>query len=74
MPAFEPRAGWLGKGWIAGNSGCRRPVLLVAPVLMTAGIEVGLEEIRVQNEIKRRSTVFPATVAESLPGEREPPP
>jgi len=37
--------------------------VLVAPVLMTAGIVVGVQEIRVQNEIKRRSTVFPVTVA-----------
>jgi hypothetical protein len=37
--------------------------VLVAPVLMTAGIVVGVQEIRVQNEIRRRSTVFPAQVA-----------
>jgi hypothetical protein len=37
--------------------------VLVAPVLMTAGIVVGVQEIRVQNEIRHRSTVFPATVA-----------
>ena len=43
--------------------------VLVAPVLMTAGIVVGVEEIRAQNEIKRRSTVFPATVA----ADQEPP-
>jgi hypothetical protein len=43
--------------------------VLVAPVLMTAGIVVGVEEIRVQNEIRRRSTAFPAQVAadEELP-------
>lgn len=37
--------------------------VLVAPVLMTAGIVVGVQEIRVQNEIRHRSTVFPVTVA-----------
>ena len=37
--------------------------VLVAPVLMTAGIVVGVQEIRVQNEIRHRSTEFPVTVA-----------
>lgn len=37
--------------------------VLVAPVLMTAGIVVGVQEIRVQNEIRHRSTEFPAQVA-----------
>jgi hypothetical protein len=37
--------------------------VLVAPVLMTAGVVVGVQEIRVQNEIKHRSTEFPVKVA-----------
>jgi len=37
--------------------------VLVAPLLMTAGIVVWVQESRVQSEIKRRSTVFPANVA-----------
>ena len=33
-----------------------------APELITTGIVVGVQESRVQSEIKRRSTVFPVTV------------
>jgi hypothetical protein len=37
--------------------------VVVAPVLMTAGIVVAVQEMRVQSEIRHRSTEFPVTVA-----------
>ncbi len=37
--------------------------VVVAPVLMTAGIVVAVQEMRVQSEIRHRSTEFPVTAA-----------
>jgi len=56
-------AGLATLGTAGAAAGAAAGGLLVAPVLMTAGVVVAVQEYQVQREIDRRNTVLPLTLA-----------
>lgn len=56
-------AGLATLGTTGAAAGAAAGGLLVAPVLMTAGVVVAVQEYQVQREIDRRNTVLPLTLA-----------
>lgn len=57
-------AGLATLGTAGAAAGAAAGGLLVAPVLMTAGVVVAAQEYQVQREIDRRNTVLPLTLAD----------